>query len=149
MFHRSRHRISCRSCTIIARARRLTFRYLAHKGDGTLKAPEEAAGSCGVYLEQPNPLGVLDEGLVSVKDIIGDHTALIVGVQPVSLGVVEAPGHYGADIVVGEGQPLGSPITGGGPLYGIFACTKPYLRLMPGRIVGRSASMRTEKRRTA
>ena len=73
-----------------------------------------------------------------MKEIIGPNTALIVGVQPVSLGVVEAPGHYGADIVVGEGQPLGSPVTGGGPLYGIFACTKPYLRLMPGRIVGRS-----------
>ena len=73
-----------------------------------------------------------------MKSIIGEHTALIVGVQPVSLGVVEAPGHYGADIVVGEGQPLGSPVTGGGPLYGIFACSKPYLRLMPGRIVGRS-----------
>jgi glycine dehydrogenase subunit 1 len=54
------------------------------------------------------------------------------------LGLIEAPGHYGADIVVGEGQPLGSPITGGGPIYGIFACSKPYLRLMPGRIVGRS-----------
>jgi len=63
---------------------------------------------------------------------------LIVAVQPVSLGLLEAPGNYGADIVVGEGQPLGSPITGGGPLYGIFGCTKPYLRLMPGRIVGRS-----------
>ena len=118
----------------------IDIQLLAHKDDGTLdlKALEKAAGSCGVYLEQPNPLGVLDEGLVSVKDIIGEHTALIVGVQPVSLGVVEAPGHYGADIVVGEGQPLGSPVTGGGPLYGIFACTKPYLRLMPGRIVGRS-----------
>ncbi len=99
---------------------------------------KQAAGSCGVYLEQPNPLGVLDEGLTAVKEIVGEHTALIVGVQPVSLGVVEAPGHYGADIVVGEGQPLGSPVTGGGPLYGIFACTQPYLRLMPGRIVGRS-----------
>ena len=41
-------------------------------------------------------------------------------------------------MVIGEGQPLGSPLTGGGPLYGIFGCTKPYLRLMPGRIVGRS-----------
>jgi glycine dehydrogenase subunit 1 len=61
-----------------------------------------------------------------------------VAVQPVSLGLIEAPGHYGADIVVGEGQPLGSPITGGGPIYGIFACSKAYLRLMPGRIVGRS-----------
>ncbi len=118
----------------------IDIRYIAHNQDGTLDldALKEAAGSCGVYLEQPNPLGVLDEGLTTVKEIIGPNTALIVGVQPVSLGVVEAPGHYGADIVVGEGQPLGSPVTGGGPLYGIFACTKPYLRLMPGRIVGRS-----------
>ena len=68
----------------------------------------------------------------------GEHTAFIVGVAPVSLGLVEAPGNYGADIVVGEGQALGSPITYGGPLYGIFACTKAYLRQMPGRIVGRS-----------
>ena len=118
----------------------IDIRMLAHHEDGTLDlgALAEAAGSCGVYLEQPNPLGVLDEGLTGVKSIIGENTALIVGVQPISLGVVEAPGHYGADIVVGEGQPLGSPVTAGGPLYGIFACTKPYLRLMPGRIVGRS-----------
>ncbi len=118
----------------------IDIRTLEHNPDGTLnlEALKEAAGSCGVYLEQPNPLGVLDEGLTAVKEIVGEHTALIVGVQPVSLGVVEAPGHYGADIVVGEGQPLGSPVTGGGPLYGIFACTQPYLRLMPGRIVGRS-----------
>ena len=113
---------------------------LKHNLDGTidLESAKEAAGSCGVYVEQPNPLGLLDGGITQLKEIIGDNTALIVGVQPVSLGIVEAPGIYGADIVVGEGQPLGSPITGGGPLYGIFACAKPYLRLMPGRIVGRS-----------
>lgn len=118
----------------------ITIKTLNHNADGTLdlESLKEAAGSCGVYLEQPNPLGVLDEGLTMTKEIIGEHTALIVGAQPVSLGMVEAPGHYGADIVVGEGQPLGSPVTGGGPLYGIFACSKPYLRLMPGRIVGRS-----------
>ena len=82
--------------------------------------------------------GILDGGLTRVKEIIGENTAFVVGVAPVSLGVVEAPGNYGADIVVGEGQALGSPITYGGPLYGIFACTKTYLRQMPGRIVGRS-----------
>lgn len=118
----------------------IIIKTLEHNADGTLNLDslKAAAGSCGVYLEQPNPIGVLDEGLVTTKELIGEHTALIVGVQPVSLGMVEAPGHYGADIVVGEGQPLGSPVTGGGPLYGIFACSKPYLRLMPGRIVGRS-----------
>ena len=121
----------------------IIIKKLEHNSDGTLnqESLKEAAGSCGVYLEQPNPLGILDEGLVSTKEIIGEHTALIIGVQPVSLGMVEAPGHYGADIVVGEGQPLGSPVTGGGPLYGIFACSKPYLRLMPGRIVGRSVDV--------
>ena len=118
----------------------IEIRMLKHNGDGTidLESAKEAAGSCGVYVEQPNPIGILDGGVPLLKEILGPNTALIVGVQPVSLGVVEAPGNYGADMVVGEGQPLGSPITAGGPLYGIFACSKPYLRLMPGRIVGRS-----------
>ena len=118
----------------------INIKFLRHHADGTLdlESVSEAAGSCGVYIEQPNPLGILDGGISQIKDIIGEHTALIVAVQPVSLGLVEAPGQYGADIVVGEGQPLGSPVTGGGPIYGIFACSKAYLRLMPGRIVGRS-----------
>ena len=118
----------------------IEIRYLKHNSDGTLdlSSVQDAAGSCGVYVEQPNPLGLLDGGYPRIKEIIGQNTALIVGVQPVSLGLVEAPGNYGADIVVGEGQPFGSPITAGGPIYGIFACSKPYLRLMPGRIVGRS-----------
>ena len=118
----------------------ISIKTLKHNSDGTLdlESLKMAAGSCGIYVEQPNPLGILDGGLTRVKEIIGEHTAFIVGVAPVSLGLVEAPGNYGADIVVGEGQALGSPITYGGPLYGIFACTKAYLRQMPGRIVGRS-----------
>jgi len=118
----------------------VVIKTIKHNEDGTLNLESlaEAAGSCGVYVEQPNPLGILDGGLSKVKEIIGQNTAFIVGVSPVSLGLVEAPGNYGADIVVGEGQSLGSPITYGGPLYGIFACSKNYLRQMPGRIVGKS-----------
>jgi glycine dehydrogenase subunit 1 len=118
----------------------IEVKMLHHDDNGciNLEDVQRARGSCAVYVEQPNPIGIIDEGYPSLKEIIGEHTALIVAVQPVSLGLLEAPGNYGADIVVGEGQPLGSPITGGGPLYGIFGCTKPYLRLMPGRIVGRS-----------
>ena len=118
----------------------IEIKYLHHHQDGTIdiSSAEQAAGSCGIYVEQPNPLGLLDGGYTHLKEIIGENTALIVGIQPISLGLVEAPGNYGADIVVGEGQPLGSPVTAGGPIYGIFACSKPYLRLMPGRIVGRS-----------
>ena len=118
----------------------IEIKTLRHDANGCINLAdvERARGSCAVYVEQPNPIGIIDGGYPSLKEIIGENTALIVGVQPVSLGLLEAPGHYGADIVVGEGQPLGSPITGGGPIYGIFGCMKPYLRLMPGRIVGRS-----------
>jgi glycine dehydrogenase subunit 1 len=113
---------------------------LKHTLDGLIDLEDlsNANGSCAVYVEQPNPLGIIDEGIMQIKQIIGESTALIVGVQPTSLGVLEAPGNYGADIVVGEGQPLGVGITAGGPIYGIFACSKAYLRQMPGRIVGKS-----------
>ena len=118
----------------------IILKTLLHTDDGhvDLASAQSAAGSCGIYVEQPNCLGILDEGICGLKEIIGADTALIVAVQPTSLGLIEAPGNYGADIVVGEGQPLGSPLTFGGPIYGIFACTDKYLRQMPGRIVGRS-----------
>mgnify|MGYP003331117525 FL=1 len=76
----------------------ITLKVLKHNADGTLDidSVQSAAGSCGVYVEQPNPLGILDGGLTQIKEIIGNNTALIVGVQPVSLGLVEAPGNYGA-----------------------------------------------------
>ena len=113
---------------------------LPHKEDGSLdlEAATAAKGSCAVYVEQPNSFGRLDEGLLDLRAAIGDATALIVGVDVVSLGIVEPPGAWGADIVVGEGQPFGIGPTGGGPIYGIFSCTKEFLRLMPGRIVGQS-----------
>ena len=112
---------------------------LRHDENGciNLEDVQRARGSCAVYVEQPNPLGIIDGGYPSLKEIIGETTALIVGVQPVSLGLLEAP-ELRSRYCHRRGQPLGSPITGGGPLYGIFGCTQPYLRLMPGRIVGRS-----------
>ncbi len=125
----------------------LEIRKLAHNSDGTvnLESVKDAKGSCAVYVEQPNALGILDTGLIHMKEIVGENTALIVGVQPTSLGLVEAPGNYGADIVVGEGQPLGSFMSGGGPIYGIFSCSKKYLRQMPGRIVGKSIDSRGQE----
>ncbi len=118
----------------------IEIRKLSHGSDGhlDLTAVSAAVGSCAVYVEQPNAFGILDEGLVKLKSIIGEDTALIVGVQPTSLGIIEAPGNWGADIVVGEGQPFGIGPTAGGPIYGLFACQKRYLRQMPGRIVGLS-----------
>ena len=69
---------------------------------------------------------------------------LIVSVDPVSLGMFSAPGEYGADIVVGEGQAIGVPTTFGGPYVGLFACKQAYIRQMPGRIVGRTVDTRGE-----
>ena len=116
----------------------LEIRILEHLEDGhiDMDSAAEAAGCCAVYVEQPSAFGILDPGLMNLKEVIGEETALIVGVDVVSLGIVAPPGKWGADIVVGEGQPFGIGPTAGGPIYGIFACGEGYTRQMPGRIVG-------------
>ncbi len=63
---------------------------------------------------------------------------LVVSTDPVALGMFRPPGSYGADIVTAEGQPLGIPVSFGGPYIGLFSCKSQYVRQMPGRIVGRS-----------
>jgi len=92
----------------------------------------------GIYLENPNYFGVLEEGLVELSNRI--HVAgglVIVGVDPISLSLIKPPGEFGADIVVGEGQPLGIPMNYGGPHLGVFAVRDLKLaRSMPGRLIG-------------
>ncbi len=89
-----------------------------------------------LVLQQPNFFGGLEsvEGLAERAHAAG--ALLIACVDPISLGILKAPGHYGADIVVGEGQSLGLPRSFGGPGLGLFATKQDYLRQMPGRIVG-------------
>lgn len=91
--------------------------------------------TCGVYIENPNFFGVLDDGVNKIKELLG-KSLFVVGVNPVSLGIVKPPAEYGADIVISEGQPFGNPSSFGGPLLGIFASTKKYARKMPGRLIG-------------
>jgi glycine dehydrogenase subunit 1 len=97
-----------------------------------------------IYVENPSYLGFIETGVDEVASIAHGVGALfIVGVDPISLGVLKAPGDYGADIVVGEGQPLGNPMNFGGPLLGIFACRwdDKLVRQMPGRIIGLTSTM--------
>ena len=100
------------------------------------KASKDIAG---VYIENPSYLGFLIDSPEAIAEIAHDAGGLfIVGVDPISLGVLRPPGNYGADIAIGEGQPLGNYMNGGGPLLGIFACRdeSSLVRQMPGRIVG-------------
>ncbi len=87
-----------------------------------------------VLVQNPNFFGVVED-LYGLKEEIAD-SLLIVCVNPISLGVLAPPGDYGADIVVGEGQPLGNRLNFGGPLLGILATRKKFLRKLPGRLSG-------------
>ena len=95
-----------------------------------------------LIVQQPNFFGYMEdmERLAELAHLNG--ALLIVSADPVSLGMFKAPGDYGADIVVGEGQALGVPPTFGGPYVGLFACKQSYIRQMPGRIVGKTVDTR-------
>jgi len=89
----------------------------------------------GLLADVPNGFGALDEHLFELKSTLGD-VPLAVAADPLSLSVLEPPGAYGADVVVGEGQGFGIPPSFGGPLLGLFACRREHARQAPGRIVG-------------
>ena len=89
----------------------------------------------GLLADIPNGFGHVDEGVADLKGILGD-VPLVVAADPLSLSVLEPPGSYGADVVVGEGQGFGISPSFGGPLLGLFACRAANARAAPGRIVG-------------
>lgn len=91
--------------------------------------------TAAVYIENPNFFGIFEDRVDEIKEI-AENTMLIVGVNPISLGAIRPPGDYGADIVIGEGQGMGMAPNFGGPLLGIFATRKKYVRQMPGRVIG-------------
>ena len=94
-----------------------------------------------LIVQQPNFLGYLEDMRAYTQKAHDMGALLIVIVDPISLGMFKPPGDYGADIVVAEGQALGSPTSFGGPGLGIFTCRKEYLRQMPGRIVSKTTDV--------
>jgi glycine dehydrogenase subunit 1 len=95
----------------------------------------------GVLLANPSFLGLL-EPMAEAARLAHAAGALFVSViEPVSLAVLAPPGEYGADIAAGEGQPLGLPLSYGGPYLGILACRDPLVRGLPGRLVGMTADV--------
>jgi glycine dehydrogenase subunit 1 len=91
----------------------------------------------GVIVQSPNFFGVVED-LAKFAALAHGHKSLFIAVvaEAVSLGLLEAPGKLGADIVCGEGQSFGLPPAFGGPYLGFMGCTKEYLRQLPGRIAG-------------
>ena len=120
----------------------------ADAGSTDLEAWRAAIDSdtSAAFFAQPNFYGAVEEAdaLSAAAKQAGagpgggeDATAVVVcQVDPITLGVLKAPGECGVDVAVGEGQPLGNRLDFGGPSLGLFAAREPYLRRMPGRIAG-------------
>ena len=97
------------------------------------------------YVQQPNFYGQF-EAAETLGEIVHDHGAMyIMGCHPISLAIVKTPRDCGADVAVGEGQPLGMPLSFGGPYLGYMATTAKHMRKLPGRIVGETTDSKGER----
>jgi glycine dehydrogenase subunit 1 len=131
------------------RMRKVMESYAAGKGIGVEEVPQAASGAidetaladriddetAAVILAQPNYFGII-EPAGEISALVHERGALLIAyVDPISLGIIAPPGEYDADIVVGEGQSLGSAMNFGGPLLGFMATRKAYIRRCPGRLI--------------
>lgn len=91
-----------------------------------------------VIIQSPNFLGLIESIEEIAMDIKKSGALLIMGYDPISLGILKTPGEYGADIAVGEGQGLGIPLSYGGPYLGLFSVRADLVRRMPGRLVAKT-----------
>jgi glycine dehydrogenase subunit 1 len=132
-------------------ARRIVRTYLANLDIEIVEIPPNGADAnlqaltaalddrtAAVIVQNPNFFGSIDD-LSGLAESAHDRGALLVAsVYPVSLGLVKSPGEMGADIVVGDGQSLGNPLSFGGPSFGFIAAARKHIRNMPGRIIGQT-----------
>ena len=112
---------------------------------GNAPADPGAAGDpVAVVIQQPSFLGTLED-VDRLTDWAHEHGALVIAVvNPTSLALLRPPGSWGsagADIAIGEGQPLGVPLSSGGPYFGFMTCKQDLVRQMPGRIVGKTTDL--------
>jgi len=93
-------------------------------------------GIAAVVIQSPNYFGTVED-LTGLADFLHERgVLLIISGNPLSMGAIKPPGEWGADIAVGEGQPLGIPMSFGGPYLGYFAVAREFMRKIPGRIAG-------------
>jgi glycine dehydrogenase subunit 1 len=131
----------------IAGTQDLSFEYLPadrETGNLDIDALDAAATPVAVVIQQPTFLGTLED-VDRLTDWAHARGALVIAiVNPTSLALLRAPGQWGeagADIACGEGQPLGVPLSSGGPYFGFMTTKMKHVRQMPGRIVGRTTDL--------
>ena len=114
-----------------------------HEGGATDPAAlREAAGdAAAVIFQQPNVFGVLEDAPALAAAAKEAGALAVAHVDPVSLGVLEAPGNYGCDLAIGEGQGAGNYQSYAGPHYGFLAAKEEYTRRLPGRIIGETTDL--------
>lgn len=120
--------------------------YDRSSGTVRLDALQQAAGDdiTAVVIQQPGFFGTLED-VDAITNWAHENNALLISItNPLSISVLKPPGQWGekgADIACGDGQPLGAPLSSGGPYYGFLCCTQALVRQMPGRIVGRTTDV--------
>jgi len=98
-----------------------------------------------VYIQQPNFYGQFEEAEDIAEAVHANGSAYILGCNPIALGIMKTPREMGADIAVGEAQPLGMPLSYGGPYLGYMAAIGKYMRKLPGRIVGQTVDAKGDR----
>ncbi|MBI4336251.1 MAG: aminomethyl-transferring glycine dehydrogenase subunit GcvPA [Chloroflexi bacterium] len=102
------------------------------------RAPQVDGTTACLLAQYPNFLGAVEDVEALGRAAHAQGALLVLSAYPTALGLLKPPGELGADIATGECQPLGVPMSFGGPYVGFFACQERYLRQMPGRLVGRT-----------
>ena len=104
----------------------------------TSASAPEASGAACLAVQSPNFFGYLENMAAMEAKAHADGGLFVVSMDPTAMGLFKPPGAYDADIATTEGQPLGVPLSFGGPYVGLFSCKERHLRQLPGRIVGRT-----------
>jgi len=134
---------------VVAGNQNIAFELLPYdqKGGQTLVStlePYSGQDITAVVLQQPNFFGTLEDVDAATDWAHANHALMIGVVNPTALAVLKPPGQWGklgADIAIGDGQPLGVPLSSGGPYFGFMATRTEHVRQMPGRIIGRTLDL--------
>lgn len=106
---------------------------------------ETASDAACLIVQYPNFFGCIENLAAARKAADESGALLIVVADPIACALLKSPGSFGADVVVGEGQPMGIAMGLGGPVVGLFACKKEFVRHIPGRIVGKTKELHGDR----